>query len=321
MASISTGFEMKILVAGGAGFIGLNLVRHLRQLDHQVLVIDNLSTSPRFAPELLKKWGALFLQQDIEDPLPTDFVPEQIYGLASPASPAYFKSHNLQILSAGSIGLWNLLQFAQTCGARFLYASSSEVYGDPLEHPQRETYKGNVASYGPRSCYDEAKRFGEALCYAFQKLSHADIRVARIFNCYGPFMNLKDGRVLPSFLQEATHSKSLTIEGDGLQTRSFCYVDDMIEGLLRLMQSEFSAPLNLGNPKEITILDLAKKFEEAWGEKLSLKFVPYPEDGPRQRRPNIDRATKELGWVPQVDLDEGLERVIAYQKNNIHLIL
>jgi dTDP-glucose 4,6-dehydratase len=232
--------------------------------------------------------------------------------LASPASPKDYLDHPIETLDAGALGTRNLLELARRNGARFLLTSTSECYGDPLEHPQTETYWGNVNPVGPRSCYDESKRFAEALTMAFHRHYGLETNIARIFNTYGPRMKLDDGRVVPAFLNQALRGEPITIFGDGSQTRSFCYVSDLVDGLFRLMQSAERYPVNLGNPNELTICDFARCIRELTGSTSPIVFQPLPEDDPKKRKPDISKAQRILGWEPRVGLDEGLRQTVAY---------
>jgi len=303
---------MRALVTGGAGFLGSHLCDALLAEGHRVVALDNLLTGalanlahlgrePRFA----------FVEGDVCAPFDFGEV-DCVFHLASPASPVDYLRHPLATLAAGSHGTWNALEYARCHRATFLLASTSECYGDPLEHPQRESYWGNVNPVGPRSVYDEAKRFAEAATMAFRRQHGVDTRIARIFNTYGPRMQLRDGRVIPNFLRQALRGDDLTIYGDGSQTRSFCYLSDMVAGLLRLARADESGPVNLGNPDEFTILECAQVVLMVSGSRSRLRFAPLPEDDPRQRRPDITRARTLLGWEPQVDLARGLRLALPW---------
>jgi nucleoside-diphosphate-sugar epimerase len=298
----------RVLVTGGAGFIGSTLTRALLRQDHEVVVLDNLSSpSPVALPE-----SVTFIEGDIISP---PFIPEKfdmIYHLASLASPPRYLADPIGTMRAGSEGTRAMLDRAAQDGAVFLYASTSEIYGDPEIHPQHEEYFGNVDITSPRACYDEAKRFGEALVHAYRRSGVVpDVRIARIFNTYGPAMAPDDGRVITNLLVQALANRPLTIYGDGQQTRSFCYVTDLVEGLMLLAESSVTDPVNLGNPNEITISELADLIGQLVGE-TGREFRELPQSDPMQRRPDISRAIQELGWIPTTDLREGLKRTISY---------
>ncbi|HLC92672.1 MAG TPA: UDP-glucuronic acid decarboxylase family protein [archaeon] len=303
----------RILVAGGAGFIGSHLCDYLIARGYQVVCVDSLITgNKKNISHLLKSGKFSFLKKDISKKISVGGKISQIYNLASPASPVDYQQKPLQTLEAGSAGVKNLLDFARSKGAKFLFASTSEVYGNPLEHPQKETYWGNVNSFGPRSCYDEAKRFGEALCYSYREKYSLDVKIARIFNTYGPRMRKDDGRVVPNFIVQALAQKPITIYGDGSQTRSFCYVSDMVDGLYKLMNSQETSPVNLGNPNEITILGLARLITSIAGGRYELVYADLPADDPERRLPDISLAKQKLGWQPEVGLGDGLRKTIDF---------
>lgn len=304
---------MVIAVAGGAGFIGSHLCERLLDERHEVLCIDNLVTGRRVnvAP-LLARAGFCFLEHDIVEELPPLPRVERVFHLASPASPPAYQRYPLETLRVNSEGTRRLLELAAHDGATFLFASTSEVYGDPLEHPQAEAYRGNVSSIGPRSMYDESKRFGEAITLAYARARGVDARIVRIFNTYGPRMDPEDGRVVSNFIVQALHGAPLTVYGDGTQTRSFQYVDDLVEGMLRLVAMPYQEPVNLGNPEEYTMLELAELVRELSGAASPIVFQPLPKDDPRQRRPDITLARRLFGWEPVVPVREGLARTIAY---------
>jgi len=304
---------MRVLVTGGAGFIGSHLSRRLIEMGMDVICVDNLLTGDLSNIEdLMKRKGFSFIKHDITKPLYIDGEIHRVFHLASPASPRDYVRYPIQTLKAGAHGTHNSLGIALHKKARFLLASTSEVYGDPLEHPQKETYWGNVNPVGPRGVYDEAKRFAEALSMAYHRIHGLDVKIARIFNTYGPSMRLDDGRVIPNFIKQALNDESLTIYGDGEQTRSFCYIDDMIDGLLKLMESDFNGPLNLGNPEEWKIKDIANLIMEVSHKKLEVRYLPLPDDDPRRRQPDISLAKKILKWEPNVPLREGLKRTWEY---------
>lgn len=304
---------MRILVAGGAGFLGCHLCRYLLNKGDIVICVDNLCTSSKDnIKDLLKNKNFSFIEQDILTPLNIGGEIDQIYNLASRASPPNYQAEPVHTMLTNSHGLDNLLRLALEKKAVFLFASTSEVYGDPLEHPQKETYWGHVNPNGPRSCYDESKRFGEALCMSYKRQYNLKIRIIRIFNTYGPYMQNDDGRVVTNLINQALNGEELTIYGDGKQTRSFCYVDDEIEGIYKLMNSSLQGPVNIGNPNEITILQLAELVKTLMGIKTPIKFRPLPQDDPLKRRPDITLAKKELGWEPKIPLEEGLKKTIEY---------
>ncbi len=308
----------KALVAGGAGFIGSHLCEYLLAKGYQVLVIDNLITGVRKNIEPLFSLGVDFIERDIEDDSIILAVGEgpidEIYNLASPASPIDFTRIPLKILSTASEGHRNLLELAKLKKARILFASTSEVYGDPLEHPQSEDYFGNVNPVGERSCYDEAKRFGETLTMAYHKKEGVETRIVRIFNTYGPRMRLNDGRIIPNFFLQALMREPLTIYGEGHQTRSFCYVADLVDGIYRLMQSAEISPINLGNPIEKSVLEMAEIINEMTENICPHRFLDLPENDPRQRRPDLSKAKRVLGWGPSTSLEEGLHLTFKYFK-------
>jgi dTDP-glucose 4,6-dehydratase len=301
------------VVTGGAGFLGSHLVDRLLAEGHQVIAIDNLVTgSVENIDHLAGEPRFRFIQQDVTEFLflhgPVDYV----WHFASPASPIDYLELPIQTLKVGSLGTHKALGLALAKGARFLLASTSEIYGDPLVHPQTEDYWGNVNTIGPRGCYDESKRFAEAMTMAYHREHQVETRIVRIFNTYGPRMRLMDGRVVPAFISQALGGKPMTIFGDGSQTRSFCYCSDLIDGIFRLMMSRERLPVNIGNPREMTMLEFARAIRAATGSKSKLVFKPLPQDDPKQRRPDISRARKLLKWSPKVGLDEGLRRTIEY---------
>lgn len=304
---------MRTLVTGGAGFVPSHLCERLLNDGHEVVAIDNFVTgSPRNLDTLKDRPGFTFIQADCIQGLPVEGRFDRIYHMASPASPIDYVQLPFQTLYAGSDITRHALLRAEQDGARFLLASTSEVYGDPAVHPQVESYWGNVNSIGPRSVYDEAKRYAEALTMAFLRYQGVPTRIVRIFNTYGPRMRQNDGRVIPAFCSQALRGEPLTVFGDGSQTRSFCYVGDLVEGIYRLMESELTEPCNLGNPVERTMLELAEIVNRVTGNQGGIVFRPLPTDDPTRRRPDISRARAELGWEPQVSFDEGLARTIAY---------
>lgn len=304
---------LRILVAGAGGFIGSHLCDRLLAEGHEVLGADNFLTgSPRNLAHL--QGGARFtlFRHDIIEPLDVPGPLDIIFNLASPASPKDYLAHPIETLRTGAEGSRNLLDLALEKGARYLLASTSECYGDPQEHPQKETYWGHVNPIGPRSCYDESKRYAEALTMAYHRVHGLRTHIARIFNTYGPRMQSGDGRIVPNFIRQALRGEPMTVYGDGSQTRSFCYVDDLVEGLVRLSRSEERLPVNLGNPAEMTVLEFAHMIRTLAGSSSAILFEPLPEDDPQRRRPDISKARAVLGWSPQVGLEEGLRRTIAW---------
>ncbi|MGE3758198.1 MAG: UDP-glucuronic acid decarboxylase family protein [Pseudobdellovibrionaceae bacterium] len=307
-----------ILIAGGSGFIGSHLAEFLLAKGSNVTVIDNFVTgSPKNVEGLDKKFPGKFrlIEGDICHLPKFDCTFSQIYNLASPASPTEFTRIPIEILMTGSLGHKNLLDLATQQKARILFGSTSEVYGDALEHPQRETYFGNVNSFGERSCYDEAKRFGEALTYAYAKQFETDIRIIRIFNTYGPRMRPSDGRIIPNFFVQALKKMPLTIYGDGKQTRSFCYVTDLVEGLYSLMEGNYKSPVNIGNPIERTVLEMAEIINSLAKNGSGICFKPLPQDDTQKRKPDITLARQKLNWEPKVSLEQGLQKTEAYFKS------
>ncbi len=304
---------MRHLVSGAAGFIGSHLCDRLIAGGHSVAALDNLITGTRRNLEQLARHPRFgFLECDVTGAIPVEGPFDHVWHLASLASPKEYLAHPVETLEVGSAGTRNMLEIARRDGARFLLTSTSECYGDPLEHPQVETYWGHVNPVGMRSCYDESKRYAEALTMAYHRTHGVATNIARIFNTYGPRMALKDGRVVPAFLDQALRGEPLTVYGDGSQTRSFCYVSDMVEGLMRLSVSEERYPVNLGNPAELTILEFAERIRKIAGLDLKTVFEPLPEDDPQKRRPDISKAKRLLGWEPQVALEDGLRETIEY---------
>ena len=312
--------EEVILIAGGAGFIGSHLTARLLDEGRQVIVLDNLQTARPSNLRLLEgRPGFTFVQGDIVDPLPESVLREagrivRIYNLACAASPPQYQADPEHTMLTNVMGTNHLLRLAEQTGARFLLTSTSEVYGDPEVHPQVEGYRGWVNCTGPRACYDEGKRAAEALTFDYARMKRAQVRVARIFNTYGPQMHPDDGRVVSNLICQALSNRDITIHGDGTQTRSFCYVSDMVDALIRLMESEIDGlePVNLGNPNELTVSDLAEKVVAMTGSTNRLVYTPLPQDDPRRRRPNIDRAKALLGWEPRVPLADGLAKTCAW---------
>jgi dTDP-glucose 4,6-dehydratase len=303
----------RALVTGGAGFLGSHLCERLLAEGYRLLCIDDLSTGARENLAHLEQDPRFeYVRRDVTLPLRIEGPLQEVYHLASPASPKDFGRIPVEILKVGSSGTQNALDLALLKGARFLLASSSEVYGDPLVHPQPEDYRGNVSSTGVRSAYDEAKRYAEALTAAYQREHGLDARIARIFNTYGPKMRAEDGRVVPNFVSQALRGEPLSVYGDGTQTRSLQYVDDLVEGLLRLMRSDESRPVNLGNPVEYAVGEIAGMVVELSGSGSAISYEPLPEDDPKRRCPDISRASEALGWEPQISAKEGLEKTLAW---------
>jgi dTDP-glucose 4,6-dehydratase len=308
----------KFLVTGGAGFIGSHLCDRLLAEGSQVICVDSLITSTlKNIKHLAAKENFRFIKKNISFSLSIKGKIDSVLHFASPASPEDYLKLPIQTLEAGSLGTRNALELAKNKKAKFILASTSEVYGDPLVHPQPESYWGNVNPIGVRGCYDESKRFAEALTMAYRRVHRVDTKIIRIFNTYGPRMRILDGRVVPNFIYQALRGKPLTVYGNGLQTRSFCYIDDLIEGILRIMRSRLSLPVNLGNPVEFTILELAKIINRLTGAKARIDFKPLPEDDPRQRRPDIGLLRKMLKWEPKVKLEEGLRETISWFRLNL----
>jgi len=306
------------VVTGGAGFLGSYLVELLLGRGHQVIAIDNLVTGNLDNVAHLAGHRSLrFIHQDVTEFLFLDGLVDYVWHFASPASPIDYLELPIQTLKVGSLGTHKALGLAKHKRARFLLASTSEIYGDPLVHPQDEDYWGNVNPIGPRGCYDEAKRFAEAMTMAYHREHGIDTRIVRIFNTYGPRMRLNDGRVVPAFISQALHHRPLTVFGDGSQTRSFCYCSDLIEGIYRLMMSDTDQPVNLGNPREMTVLQFAQEIIRLTGSRSKIAFKPLPLDDPKQRRPDITRAKKLLNWKPKVSLAAGLDKTIAYFRGKI----
>jgi dTDP-glucose 4,6-dehydratase len=299
------------VVTGGAGFLGSHLCDRLLAEGHRVLCVDNLDTGTLENIEHIRQPAFVFVQHDMVGHLEIDEPLDYVFHLASPASPIDYLRLPLHTLKVGSYGTHNALGLAKAHRARFLLASTSEVYGDPLQHPQSEGYWGNVNPIGPRGVYDEAKRYAEALTMAYHRQQGLDTHIARIFNTYGPRMRPHDGRAIPTFLRQALADKPITVFGDGGQTRSFCYVSDLVEGLLRLIDADHHEPVNLGNPAEFTILQLAELLIEATGSRSRIVFEALPQDDPAVRRPDIALAHELLDWEPRVELEEGLRRTMA----------
>ena len=310
----------RALVSGGAGFLGSHLCDALLGDGHHVVAVDNLVTGRLPNLEHLRNESRFeFIEQDVCLPLDCGSV-GSVFHFASPASPTDYAAHGIETLRAGSYGTFEMLELARRYGARFLMASTSECYGDPLEHPQTEHYWGHVNPIGPRSVYDEAKRFSEAVTMAYHRYHQLDTRIVRIFNTYGPRMQINDGRVIPNFMWQALRGDPLTVYGDGSQTRSFCYVSDEIDGILRLARSSEHEPVNIGNPHEFTILECARKVIAVTGSSSSIQFEPLPLDDPRQRCPDIGKARHLLNWEPRVELENGLKLSLEYFRKAVDLM-
>jgi UDP-glucuronate decarboxylase len=301
----------RILVSGGAGFIGSHLCQELLSKGHEVVALDNLFTgSKQNIEQLLSNVHFEFLRHDVTEPILLEV--DQVYHLACPASPVHYQHNPVKTIKTNVLGTIHMLGLCKRVGARFLQASTSEVYGDPLEHPQKETYWGNVNPIGPRSCYDEGKRVAETLTVNYLEQNSVDTRIVRIFNTYGPRMLFNDGRVVSNFIVQALRGEDITVYGEGTQTRSFCYVSDLVRGLILCMEREgFHGPVNLGNPHEMTISEMARQVIELTGSKSKVVKRPLPQDDPCRRRPDISLAKSALGWQPEVDLKTGMQKTIA----------
>jgi len=308
------------VVTGGAGFLGSHLCDRLLALGHSVVCVDNLITGDEAnVAHLGKEKKFRFIKHDVSQFVTVDGAVDYIFHFASPASPLDYLKLPIQTLKVGSLGTHNALGLAKAKGARFLLASTSEVYGDPLIHPQPESYWGNVNPVGPRGVYDEAKRFAEAMTMAYHRYHKLDTRIVRIFNTYGERMRIEDGRAIPAFLSQALRGEDVTVFGDGKQTRSVCYVSDLVEGIVRLMQSSYDLPMNIGNPEEISMLDLAKEIVKLTGSRGKIVFRELPQDDPKVRQPDIAKAREILRWEPQVSRAVGLERTMRYFKTKLGL--
>ena len=307
----------RTLVTGGAGFLGSHLCDVLLSEGHEVICMDNLITGSMDNIAHIKSDRFHFVNHDVSRHIEVEGPLANVLHFASPASPFDYLEFPIQTLKVGSLGTHNALGVAKEKKARFMIASTSEVYGDPLEHPQKETYWGNVNPIGPRGVYDEAKRFAEAITMAYHRTHGVDTRILRIFNTYGPRMRIKDGRAIPNFLSQALTGQDLTVFGDGQQTRSFCYVSDLIEGIVRLLKSGHHDPVNIGNPIEMSLLEMAEKILQVTGSRSKIVFKPLPEDDPKVRQPDISLARKLLGWEPKVKLEEGLQDTLDYFRKNI----
>jgi dTDP-glucose 4,6-dehydratase len=309
---------MRTLITGGAGFVGSHLCERFLNEGHEVLCVDNYITGAGSNIEhLLANKRFTFIKHNISDPIEIEGSLDNILHFASPASPVDYLRHPIPTLKVGSLGTHNTLGLAKAKKARYLLASTSEVYGDPEQHPQREEYWGNVNPIGIRGVYDEAKRFSEAMTMAYHRSHGVDTHIVRIFNTYGERMRLDDGRVVPNLMGQALRDEPLTVYGDGSQTRSFCYVADLVEGIKRLLEAEFHEPVNLGNPDEVSILDFAKEILELSAGKSRIEFKPLPQDDPKVRCPDITRARKVLGWEPKVKRREGMRRTLEFFRNKV----
>lgn len=309
--------QRTVLIAGGAGFVGSHLCAKLLQQNHDVYCLDNFITGRKEnIAHLMDNPKFNLLTQDVCEPL--SLTVDMIYHLASPASPIHYQAHPIETNLANTAGTLNLLRLAEQQNARFIFASTSEIYGNPLAHPQQETYWGNTNCYGPRACYDESKRCGESLVYDFQHRFGVNTGIARIFNTYGPNMAMDDGRVISNFITQALQNQPLTVYGDGSQTRSLCYVADLVAGLIQLMNANtVHVPVNLGNPLELTVLQIAQRIIALTGSSSSIMHLPLPQDDPLQRRPDITRAIQLLGWQPTYTLETGLAKTIEYYRSQL----
>ena len=309
---------MRTLITGGAGFVGSHLCERFLGRGHEVVCVDNLITGSLDNIELLRSNPHFsFIRHDISHPLEIDGPVDNVLHFASPASPVDYLRHPIPTLKVGSLGTHNTLGLAKVKNARYLLASTSEVYGDPEVHPQREDYWGHVNPIGVRGCYDESKRFAEAMVMAYHRYHGVDTHIVRIFNTYGRKMRLDDGRVLPNFIGQALRGEPLTVYGDGSQTRSFCYVDDLVDGIEKLLFADFHEPVNLGNPDEVTILQFAQEVLALAGSSSAIEYRPLPQDDPRVRRPDITRARSLLGWEPRVSRQDGLRRTLDYFRDRV----
>jgi dTDP-glucose 4,6-dehydratase len=307
----------RTVVTGAAGFIGSHLCEELLARGHSVVGIDNLVTGDMSNIAHLRDKDFEFIRHDVTQYIDVDGHVDAVLHWASPASPIDYLELPIQTLKVGSLGTHNALGLAKAKKARFVQASTSEVYGDPLEHPQRETYWGNVNPIGPRGVYDEAKRFAEAITFAYHRTHGVDTKVVRIFNTYGPRMRLRDGRAVPAFMSQALRDEDVTVFGDGTQTRSFCYISDLVDGILRLLESDTHDPVNIGNPHEVTIEQIARTIISLVGSKSRIVYRPLPQDDPKQRKPDITRARTILGWQPTIGLEAGLAKTVSYFKSKL----
>ncbi|OGV95318.1 MAG: NAD-dependent dehydratase [Nitrospinae bacterium RIFCSPLOWO2_02_FULL_39_110] len=309
----------RILITGGAGFIGSHLCDYLLSKGHQVICMDNLTTGDIPNIEHIRSERFLFVRHDVTNYIYVEGKLDYVLHFASPASPIDYLKSPIQTLKVGSLGTHKALGLAKEKGAVFVLASTSEVYGDPLVHPQGEDYWGNVNPIGPRGVYDEAKRFAEAITMAYHRYHGLKTRIVRIFNTFGPRMRINDGRAVPTFISQALNGEDITVFGDGSQTRSFCYISDLVEGIYNLMMSDESEPVNIGNPNEMTVLQLAERILKKTGSKSKIIFKPLPVDDPKQRRPDISKAKKLLKWEPIVSLEDGLDKTIEYFEEKLEI--
>ena len=308
---------MRIVITGGAGFLGSHLTDRCLKEGHEVVAVDNFITGAPDNIAHIQSDKFSLRRQNISEGIFVDGAVDFILHFASPASPVDYLELPIQTLKVGALGTHNALGLARAKGAGILIASTSEIYGDPLVHPQREDYWGNVNSIGPRGCYDEAKRFAEAITMAYHRQHQIDTKIVRIFNTYGPRMRLIDGRIVPNFCKQAILNEPLTVYGDGSQTRSFCYVSDLVDGIYRLMQSTENLPVNIGNPTEFTILEFANLVKEMTNSTSPIEYRPLPEDDPKQRKPDITKARELLGWEPKIELREGLQTTLDYFRSKL----
>ena len=309
----------RTLITGGAGFLGSHLCDYLLNKGHEVICMDNLITGSLANIEQIKSENFIFVEHNVTNYIDIEGSLDYILHFASPASPIDYLEFPIPTLKVGSLGTHNALGLAKKKNSVFLIASTSEIYGDPLAHPQGEDYWGNVNPVGPRGVYDEAKRFAEAITMAYHRYHNIDTKIVRIFNTYGPRMRLNDGRAIPNFLKQAITGKELTAYGDGSQTRSFCYVSDLVEGIYRLLMSNINDPINIGNPVEMTVKQMAEKILQATNSHSKIAYKPLPEDDPKVRQPNIEKAIQYLSWQPQVKLDEGLKTTMEYFKAQLNI--
>ena len=304
------------LITGGCGFLGSHLTKNLLNKGEEVICLDNFFTGrKKNIQQFLKDPNFELIRHDVTEPIKIEV--DKIWHLACPASPIHYQFNPIKTTKTSFMGTYNMLGLAKRIGAKILLASTSEVYGDPLEHPQTESYRGSVNTTGIRSCYDEGKRIAETLCSDYQRIHGVDVRIMRIFNTYGPNMRSDDGRVVSNFIQQALQNEKITLYGDGKQTRSFCYVDDLINGMTLLMESDFQSPINIGNPNEFSIKELADMVKELINPNLEFEFKEMPKDDPKQRRPSIELAKKILNWEPKIELKEGLIKTIEWFKCNL----
>ena len=303
---------MRIVITGGAGFVGSHLCDRCLVEGHEVVAVDNLVTGSADNIAHLKSAKFSFSQQNISEGVFIDGPVDFILHFASPASPVDYLELPIQTLKVGALGTHNALGLARAKGAGLLLASTSEVYGDPHVHPQNEEYWGNVNPIGYRSCYDEAKRFAEAITMAYHRMHSIDTKIVRIFNTYGPRMRLRDGRIVPNFVRQALEGQPLTVYGDGSQTRSFCFVTDLVDGIYKLMMSDEHLPTNVGNPREFTVLEFAELVKKMTNSQSAIEFMPLPQDDPKQRKPDISKAQRVLGWEPKIEIEEGLQQTLDY---------